>query len=83
MKITLQLFGAYRVFGENLYFDLDDGAKVFDIRNEITKQLKDNKAFNEALLKSSRFANEKEILDEGHPLNDGDKIAIIPPVAGG
>ncbi len=83
MKIELQLFGAYRQLGEKLELYLPDGARVSDIREALTKQLNSSKLNNPALLKSSRFASEVEILDENEQLIDGAKLAIIPPVAGG
>ncbi len=32
---------------------------------------------------SLRFAVNREYQDDEHPLNDGDEVAVIPPVAGG
>jgi molybdopterin converting factor subunit 1 len=32
---------------------------------------------------SLRVAVNREYVDDEHPLNDGDEVAVIPPVAGG
>lgn len=85
MKIIVQLFGAYRPFGEQVEIDLAQGAQVSDIREPFFAELQliDKNFNNKALLDSSRFATKTEILSENAALKNGDIIAIIPPVAGG
>jgi sulfur-carrier protein len=34
-------------------------------------------------LRAVRFARNEEFVDEGQALDDGDVVAVIPPVAGG
>ncbi len=85
MKIILQTFGAFRAIGDCLEFELEKSATISDLRENIAQKIK-NKEINFdniALLEGSRFANESEILSEKYALKEGEKIAIIPPVAGG
>ena len=79
MQITIQLFGAFRPYGEQLELTLPDGATVADIRSAILAKIDTP----QALLDSSRFATETEVLADNSPLKDGETYAIIPPVAGG
>lgn len=79
MQITLELFGAFRPFGDSLTLNLPENGRVSDIR-PILKQRIDAKP---GLIDSSRFATDTEILMEDHFLQDGARLAILPPVAGG
>ena len=79
MEIKLQLFGAFRPFGEELILSLPDGAVVSDIRASLASAIE----ANQGLIDSSRFATETEVLSDDATLEDGAVIAIIPPVAGG
>ena len=81
MKITLQLFGAFKEFGENLELILADNAMVSDIRMALNQKLSEHN--KDSLITSFRFATETEILSEDTALKDGATITIIPPVAGG
>lgn len=85
MNITIQCFGAFRPFGEQISLVVTEGDTVADMRNLLMDKLKQiDASFNKPeLLDSSRFATEKEILLESTPLKDGMCIAIIPPVSGG
>lgn len=79
MKITLQLFGAFRPFGDQIELTLPAGANVAQIRPALTAEMPQM----ESVIHSSRFATETDILPETAPLNDGAMLAIIPPVSGG
>ncbi len=85
MEITLQLFGAFRAFGEQLTLSLPEGAIISDIRKTLIKKLNElDSSFDKlSLIDSSRFATETEILNEDTTLENGSIITIIPPVAGG
>jgi molybdopterin converting factor small subunit len=52
------------------------------LKNELINQ---NSFFDEIFKDSSIkfFLNLKEITDENIPINDGDEIALLPPVTGG
>lgn len=85
MQITLQTFGAFRQFGQNIPLELSDDAKVADLRAPLTLALAEFSAnFDIAgLVESSRFATETEILEENAILQNGTLITILPPVSGG
>ena len=85
MEITLQLFGAFRSFGEHLTLSLSQNATVSDIKSVLLEKMTAlDEAFDKKrLIDSARFATETEILPETALLKSGDIIAIIPPVSGG
>lgn len=85
MEITLQLFGAFRSFGESLKLTLPANAVISGIREVLTKKLIEVEASPNKimLIDISRFATETEILSEETSLQDGMVITIIPPVSGG
>jgi molybdopterin converting factor small subunit len=85
MEITLQLFGAFRPLGQGMCFCLKADAKLSDLRIAFAQKLAESDAIAnaETLLASSRFASDTQILNEDMQLQNGAKIAIIPPVAGG
>ncbi|PCI87038.1 MAG: hypothetical protein COB24_07605 [Hyphomicrobiales bacterium] len=85
MHITLQTFGAFRQFGQNIRLELSDDAKVADLRSPLIAALAEFGAnFDIAgLVGSSRFATETEILEEDAILHNGNLITILPPVSGG
>ncbi|MCC7259483.1 MAG: MoaD/ThiS family protein [Alphaproteobacteria bacterium] len=84
MQITLQLFGAFRPFGDTLALELPERGTVADLRPLLAAQLENSTTpLPKGLIKSSRFATETEILAESAPLAHGAVLAIIPPVSGG
>lgn len=85
MKITLQLFGAFREFGESLTLSVPQNALVADARKALANKLKkiDANPSKIGLISISRFATETRILSEKDMLQDGAVITIIAPVSGG
>ncbi len=85
MEITIQCFGAFRPFGEQIILSVAEGTSLCAMRKVLLDKLKqiDDSFDKPGLLDSSRFATETEILQESTPLQDGMRIAIIPPVSGG
>ena len=79
MNITIEFFGAFREYGDNLTISLPNNATIQDIRPLIKGKI--NAPAN--LLEASRFATATAILPEDYALTNGDIITIIPPVAGG
>jgi len=79
MKITLQLFGAFRQFGDFLELNLPEKGRVSDVRSALGLKVE----ARDGLISSSRFATETEVLNEDALLQDGAVLAIIPPVSGG
>ena len=65
--------------------------ELFEFSNEITflklksELINQNSFFDEIFRDSSIkfFLNLNEITDENIPINDGDEIALLPPVTGG
>ena len=63
-------------------FEFSDEMTFLKLKNELIHQ---NSFFNEIFKDSSIkfFLNLKEITNEDVPINDGDEIALLPPVTGG
>lgn len=85
MKVKLQLFGAFRKYGNEINIDLPLGSIVSDLRPKLLDIISDDdKAFDtKSLIDTSRFANDEEVLEESSVINDNDVLAILPPVSGG
>ena len=85
MKVKLQLFGAFRKYGNEMQIDLPDDSVVADLRPKIFGVLSDKNLGIDAkaLIESSRFSNDEEILEEDSVINENDNLAILPPVSGG
>lgn len=81
MKVKVKFYSLHReIVGKNeVYFEIEKGKKVKDIINLIFEnypQLEKLKDFTFATL-NHKYANGDEII------NEGDEIAIFPPVGGG
>ena len=63
-------------------FELPDVITFSKLKKELIKK---NSFYDEVFKDSSikYFLNLKEIIDENIPINDGDEIALLPPVTGG
>ena len=63
-------------------FEFSDVITFTKLKNELTNQ---SSIFDEIFKDSSVkfFLNLKEITDENILINDGDEIALLPPVTGG
>ena len=63
-------------------FEFSDQMTFSKLKNELINQ---NSFFDEVFNDSSIkfFLNLKEITDENISINDGDEIALLPPVTGG
>ncbi len=84
MKVTIKYFSWIRVKiqkGHDL-FEFSDKISFSKLKNELIHQ---NSFFEEIFKDSSIkfFLNLKEITDENTLINDGDEIALLPPVTGG
>ena len=51
--------------------------------NDLFEQLKESYPKLQAFEKSMLFGIGVEFVDRNHPLNEGDTVAIMPPVQGG
>ena len=63
-------------------FEFSDQMSFSKLKNELINQ---NSFFDEIFKDNSIkfFLNLNEITDENIPINDGDEIALLPPVTGG
>jgi molybdopterin converting factor small subunit len=89
MKIKIELYGASKDFSpENIIeLDLKSNSHIKDLRNElikfIDKRHNGNKNFHQ-IVKSSAFCSEdNNIVHDDYLISKEQKIAIIPPIAGG
>ena len=87
LTITVKLFGAWREYSQNteVSFQLTTNADVAMLKQEFIRSLNpehftDNTT---ALLDSSVFANELEILSGAVRLTQDQTLTILPPVCGG
>ena len=89
MKITLELFGASRDFGNKdfLEFKIDKIIQIKDFRKEIINYLDKNFKGNEnfiKIVKNSVFCSEdNNIVSDDFKIIKDQKIGIIPPIGGG
>ncbi|HPG25892.1 MAG: molybdenum cofactor biosynthesis protein MoaE [Spirochaetaceae bacterium] len=81
IKITLKLFGSLReAAGDStLRLELDEGARVCDLREQLAARLPLVQKLGDRLAASVNL----EIADPDDVLEDGDEVAFLPPVAGG
>ena len=89
MKIKIESYGASRDFSsENIIeLNLKNNSQVKDLRKEllkfINKKHKGNKNYCQ-IVKTSAFCSEdNKIIHDDYLISKEQKIAIIPPIAGG
>ena len=89
MKITLELFGASRDFGNKdfLEFKIDKIIEIKDLRKEIIiyldKNFKGNENFKKIVNSSSFCSENNNIINDNYKISKDQKIGIIPPIGGG
>ena len=81
MKVRAEFYSRLKeiVGASALELSLPMNAKV----NDLFEQLKENYPQMRDFEKSVLFGIGVEFVDRNHPLNEGDTIAIMPPVQGG
>ena len=89
MKITVELYGASKDFSSNSIIELNlkNNSLIKDLRSELIKFIEKkhngNKSFCQ-IVKSSAFCSEdNNIVHDDFLISKEQKIAIIPPIAGG
>ena len=81
MKVRAEFYSRLKeiVGASALEFSLSENATV----NDLFEQLKESYPKLRDFEKSMLFGVGLEFVDRNHPLNEGDTVAIMPPVQGG
>ena len=89
MKIEIELYGASKDFSsENIIkLNLKNNSRIKELRNELIKFIEEKHNGNNnfcQIVKSSAFCSEdNNIVHDDYLISKEQKIAIIPPIAGG
>ena len=89
MKIEIELYGASKDFSPKniIKLELKNNSRIKDLRNELIKFIDKNHNGNNnfcQIIKSSAFCSEdNNIVHDDYLISKDQKIAIIPPIAGG
>jgi molybdopterin converting factor small subunit len=85
MKVTVQLYGHFRKFGDSIALELPAGSRVRELEHAFMQNIssRDPSFYESAGLRASRFCDDNMILAADHPLGDGQRFSILPPVSGG
>lgn len=81
MKIKIKFFAAYRdvVGRQEIIMDVEEGSKLRDVVEELKRIYPRLSGFSDSIIASvnKKYAAEEVLL------NEGDEIALLPPVSGG
>lgn len=80
MIITIQTYGAFRKFGTMIELDVPSGVTIGMIKQKLLLRLG---SAEQELVRVSVLASSTEILADDVLYQDGQKLAILPPVCGG
>ncbi len=80
MIITIQTYGAFRKFGAMIELDIPSGVTIGIIKQKLALRLG---SAEQELVRVSVLASATEILADNALYQDGQKLAILPPVCGG
>lgn len=80
ITITIQLFGAFRPYGESVDITVPAGADVAAVKTRLAEVLA---LENNALVYDSALANDNEVLGQDTVFQTDTRLAILPPVCGG
>lgn len=81
MRIRIWLFAAARdlLGDEEIVVELDDDARMSDLKRVLIEQF----PAAAEIISRSAFAREHQYVVDDEPLQDGNQLALIPPVSGG
>ena len=81
LKVTVLLFASYREKAGTGALELDapEGSTVGDVAKQVAAKFPGLAANPSGIV----VAVNREYREHGHPLNNGDEVAFIPPVSGG
>lgn len=77
IKVTVRLFGAFRKYGENAVFLLQDGVTVGEMKKKMAEK------FDADLVRHSVLANDDHMMTDDMVLRQDARLAVLPPVCGG
>jgi len=80
MKVTIQFYGAFRQFGQDLSFTLSSPITVRELKSLLVSSLG---AHQKDLIESSAFASESSIIGRDSLIETDCTLSILPPVCGG
>ena len=85
MDITIELFGAARQLSDRtaLTISVPAGATIADVHAAICALPAAQPTVLQAIIAQAVFSTEEDILQPATPVCNGQKLAILPPVAGG
>jgi molybdopterin converting factor small subunit len=85
MKITVQLYGHFRKFGDSIALELPPGSRIRDLEHAFMQSItrRDAAFYENSSLRASRFCDHANILPQDYPVSDGGNFAVLPPVSGG
>ena len=89
MKIEVELYGASKDFSSKniIKLDLKNNSRIKDLRNElikfIDKKHNGNNIFCQIVQSSAFCSEDNNIVHDDYLISKEQKIAIIPPIAGG
>lgn len=80
ITLSIQLFGAFREYGDNVSVTLQTGAGIEDVKKALADKLGENAS---TLIDDSALADEQHVLTGNAVFDKDARLAILPPVCGG
>lgn len=80
ITLHIQLFGAFREYGESVELTVPEGSGAQVVRDALAQELGMS---DKSLITDSALASENSVLDEQAIFEQDAKLAILPPVCGG
>ena len=81
MRIQVRAFAAIREMLGTGEMELDVGDDATP--SSVFRQLLEGRDDVDAIMRSTRFAVNRDYVEADTPLSDGDELSLFPPVAGG